>query len=77
MIMFGYKNTYENFENLYKSFFPYYELWASVNDFCLTTKAWNNQKMREMKHEDVEELIKRNERRVRRIMDKLSLSKAE
>ena len=61
MIMFGYKNAYENFESTFKRFQPYYELWSSVNDFSVTLKSWNQQKMREMSHEIVENLIKINE----------------
>ena len=37
-IMFGYKNTYENFEKIRTFFMPHYELWSSINDFCITTK---------------------------------------
>lgn len=71
MIMFGYKTSYEHYDNLNKRFIPYYELWSSVNEITLTTKAWNSQKMREMTHENVENLIKTNERRIKKVIDKL------
>ena len=58
--MFGYKNTYENFEKIRTFFMPHYELWSSINDFCVTTKLWNSQKMREMSAELVENLINTN-----------------
>ena len=41
-IMFGYKNSYENYEKIRSFFMPFYELWSSINDFCTTTKAWNS-----------------------------------
>lgn len=70
-IMFGYKNSYEIFEKMKTFFLPHYELWSSINDVYTTTKGWNNQKMREMKAEDVENLINFNFRRIRKVTSSL------
>lgn len=48
-----------------------------MNDFSTTLKSWNSVKMREMSHDIVKDLIKRNEKRVKRIIDKLQDTKAE
>jgi len=67
MMILGFRNDYKLFEEVNTVFKPLRDLWYAAHDFLYQKKEWNKTKMRDISHEEVQNLIDSNFRTVRKL----------